>query len=122
MSDPPNTDPIATAEPSAMRTLLAIGLGLAGSTAIWLFAPFNNEVVPNTSITDGYLPIGPMFFCLILVLLINPALRWLRPGRALDRRQLAIIFGMMLTASAIAGFGLLRLLPYSLARTPVAVN
>ncbi|MCG3178471.1 MAG: hypothetical protein BIFFINMI_00798 [Phycisphaerae bacterium] len=100
---------------TAARVLVAVLIGLAGSLAIWLFAPYNNFVLNNSFVSDSYLPVLAMFLMLVLVAGVNPVLHRLAPRSALRSWQLAIIFGVLLVASVVPGQGLLRQLPYTLA-------
>lgn len=99
--------------------LVAVLVGCAGAAIIWLVTPYNNFVLANCYISDSYLPAAALFLMLILTLLVNPLLRAIRPRWALSNWQLAIAFGIMLVASVLPGQGLLRLLPYSIAKVPL---
>jgi hypothetical protein len=99
------------------RTITAIAVGLVGAIFIWVATPVNNCLLFNAFISDDYLPVGAMLVMLVLVLAVNPLLcRW-SPRFSLDGKQLALIFGILLVASVTPGQGLLRQLPYSLARS-----
>jgi len=106
----------------ARRWVMAILIGVAGAIATWIAAPYNNFVLGNAYITDSYLPIAALFLALLLVLVINPVLRRIAPGLALGPSHLAIAFGIFLIASVLPGQGLLRMLPYTLARIPMDVR
>lgn len=99
------------------RVLVAILVGLLGSMIIWAATPYNNLLVVAGFISDSYLPIAALFLVLVLLLVVNPLLMRLRRSLAFDRRQMALIMGMLLMASVIPGQGLLRMLPYSVAKT-----
>ncbi|MCC5843163.1 MAG: hypothetical protein JJU05_02810 [Verrucomicrobia bacterium] len=59
-----------------------------------------------------------MLVMLFLILGLNPLLKVISKSRLfLDRRQLALIFAMLLLACTIPTQGLLRMLPYTLAQT-----
>ncbi len=108
------------AQPPVSRTLrvfVAILIGLLGSLIIWVATPYNNFLIDAGFISDSYLPIGALFLMLLLVMVVNPLLLKLAHRWSLDYRQLALIMGMLLMASVIPGQGLLRMLPYGLART-----
>ncbi|MBN1675576.1 MAG: hypothetical protein JXR37_31330 [Kiritimatiellae bacterium] len=104
------------------RTIAGILVGLAGSAVIWIATPYNNFVMGSSYIADSYLPVAALFVTLVLVLGVNPLLRRLRPRLALDSRQLGLAVGIMLMACVLPGQGLLRMLPYSLAKIPMAVR
>lgn len=112
-------------EPSTSESRsLAPGIvvGFLGSVLIWVATPYNNYLLNNTSISDSYLPIAALFLMFVLVLLVNPALRWLAPGLALSGRCLALALAMMLVASAVPSHGLMSGLPYMLADAPLTVS
>lgn len=100
------------------RTLAAVLIGLVGSIVIWVATPYNNFVIGSAYIADSFLPVAALILALLLVLCINPLLHWQKPSWALDTRQLALILGMMLVACVLPGQGLLRMLPYTLAKVP----
>lgn len=103
---------------SFARLFVAVIVGLLGALFIWIATPYNNFVLFNSFISDDYLPVGAVFVILMLVLIVNPLLRRLRPRWALDYRQMAVIFGIVLVASVTPSQGLLRSLPYALANAP----
>jgi len=104
------------------RRVTAIIAGLAGSVLIWVLTPYFYFVIGTPYVGDCYLPVPALFVVLLLVLGLNPLLRWLRPRLALDSSQLAVLFGMMLVACVLPGQGLLRMLPYSIAKVPHVVR
>ena len=65
--------------------------------------------------------IRSLFVLLLVVLVVNPLLRLIKPRWALTRAQLAIILGTLLVASVLPGQGF-SMLPYSLAGTCVRVS
>ncbi len=99
------------------RIAVAVLLGALGCLFIWVAAPYNNFYLNNSFISDTYFPEVAVVFLLLLVLVLNPLLRCLRSKWILNDRQLALIFAMLLGAAVIPGQGLLRMLPWSLART-----
>jgi hypothetical protein len=104
------------------RTCATILVGLLGAIFIWVATPVNNLLLGNAFISDDYLPVGAAFVMLVLVLGINPLLcRW-APRDAFTGKQFALVFGILLIASVTPGQGLLRQLPYSLARSVQRVS
>ena len=100
---------------------MAIGIGLLGSVCFWIFAPYSSLL--NTGhISDSYLPVAPLFLLLLILVGLNPLLYRFRPAWALNRMQLATVLGVFLIACVIPGQGLLRILPYSIARIPYSVS
>lgn len=112
-----------------VRTLVALVIGLIGSAFIWVVTPYVNFLIDTGLISDSFLPVSSVFFVLVLLLVVNPMLRligWLvfRRGRllALDRRQLALVFSIVLMAAVVTSYGLLRHLPYSIAFNNTSIN
>ena len=105
-----------------MRTLISLLIGLLLCLVIWAAVPYNNFALNNSFISDSYLP-EVVLLCLVpLVLVANPLLRKAAPGGALDRRQLALICGMMLFAAVLPSNGLMRFFPHSLAVVTEQIN
>jgi len=117
-----NTSDKASGSSSRGRGGAAALIGLFGALIIWYVTPYNNFVIGSSYVADSYLPVLCLFITVLLVLLVNPLLRRLLPGLALDRPQLALIVGILLVACYLPGSGLHRMLPYSLARIPPAVR
>jgi uncharacterized protein DUF6785/uncharacterized protein DUF6784 len=105
-----------------VRILMAAVVGLIGSVIIWVAAPYNSFVMNSQFVADSFLPVLALFLLLLLVLVINPLFRKFTPKLALSRWQMAIVLGMMLVASSIPSSGMLRQLPYSIARVPYEVK
>ena len=112
-----------------VRTLVALAIGLIGSVFIWVVTPYVNFLIDTGLISDSFLPVSSMFVILVLLLLINPILRLiskLTTGAsrtlALDHRQLALVFSMVLMGAVVTSHGLLRQLPYSIVFNTTAIN
>ncbi len=101
---------------------MAVLIGIIGSLIIWIVTPFNNFSLNNGYITDSYLPIAALALMLIIVLVINPVIGLFSRERMMKKRELGIIFAMLLLATIIPGQGLMRMLPYTLARTVTEAN
>jgi len=106
-----------------------LAIGLIGSVFIWVVTPYVNFLIDTGLISDSFLPVSSLFVILVLVLLINPVLRLiskLTTGSsrklALDRRQLALVFSIVLMAAVVTSYGLLRHLPYSIAFNNTQIN
>lgn len=104
------------------RWLAALLIGLAGAVVIWVVTPYNNFIIGGGYVSDSFLPVVALALILLLVLVVSPLLRLLRPRWALNQQQLAVIFGILLVASVIPGQGLLRALPYAIGRVPRDVS
>ncbi|MBN1674567.1 MAG: hypothetical protein JXR37_26205 [Kiritimatiellae bacterium] len=109
-------------EQGKTRVLSPILIGLAGAVFIWFITPYNNFVLGNAYISDDFMPVAALFVVLVLVLGVNPLLRRLAPGAALNAGQMGIVFGILLIASVTPSQGLLRELPYSLAGAAARVS
>ncbi|MFC1600858.1 DUF6785 family protein [Candidatus Sumerlaeota bacterium] len=104
------------------RMLVGLIVGWLGAVFVWIVTPYNNAVILNSFISDDYMPAGAFFVIIVLVLIVNPLLRMIRPWLGLDFKQMAIVFGMVLVASVTPGQGLLRQLPHAVARNALFVN
>ncbi len=104
------------------RKLTVLAVGAVGCLFIWLAAPYNNFLLSNSFISDDFIPEAAVIFCLLVVLGLNPILHVLRPAYVLTRRQIALLFAILLMAAVVPSQGLLRMLPWSLARTTQQIN
>lgn len=93
-----------------------------GCLLIWMATPYNNFLLNNSFISDSYFPEAAVIYFLLVVLGLNPILQRCCPKWSLDRRQLTLIFAMLLMAAITPSQGLLRQLPWSLARTTQQIN
>ncbi len=104
------------------RVAAALLVGGLGCLFIWIATPYNNFYLNNSFISDTYFPEVAVVFLLLLVLVANPLLCCLGRKWILNARQLALIFAMLLGAAVIPSQGLLRMLPWSLARSNQEIN
>ena len=102
---------------SVVRLCIALALGVAGSVGMWIATPYNNYLVENTYISETYMPLYVLAFMLALVLVVNPLLGLAGRKLMLSMSQLALVFAMLLVASAPNCTGFMRSLPYSLVGT-----
>jgi hypothetical protein len=107
---------------STRRVIAALVIGLLGGAFIWVAAPFNNFVLGNAFISDDFMPVGAVGLILLIVLGVNPLLHWLAPKYRLTFGQLALIFGILLTASITPSQGGLRHTLYPIGATPWYVS
>lgn len=82
-------------------TFRAILLGLFLSGLLTLWALHSAYVVGASRITLTHLPVAALFPFFVVVMLLNPALKFLNPRYAFNKQELIIIFFILLTASAI---------------------
>jgi hypothetical protein len=99
---------------SFSRTFAGLLIGFLGCVIVWVVQPLNNFLLNNSFISDTYLPELVVGIITCLVLIVNSVFYWRLPGWALNRRQLALVFSMMLMASVPTQ--VLRIYPHSLAR------
>ncbi len=97
-------------------------VGLIGAFIIFVATPYNNFVMASQYIADSYLPVAALFLILLLVLVVNPVLRLVNRRLALNKWQLAFVLGILLVACVVPSSGLLRQLPYAIARIPLDVR
>jgi len=107
---------------SGIGFLVAVLIGLLGAVVIWVFAPYSACLLWLATVTDSHLPVIATFLLLVIVLAINPLLGRIRHSWRMSRSQLAVTFGIFLMACVLPGRGLLRVLPYSIARVPHATS
>ncbi len=98
------------------RVTVALALGFLGCLFVWVATPYNNFILKTGFISDDYLPASVLALMLLLVLVINPILMRMRRSWALDFSQIALMVGLLFVAVSISSSGLLRQLPYSLAK------
>ena len=98
------------------RVTVALILSLIGSLFVWVATPYNNFILRTGFISDDYLPASVLALLLLAVLVINPILMCIRRSWVLNSRQMVLMAGVLFVAASISSTGLLRALPYSLAR------
>lgn len=98
MTDPPRSR--VTGRAFWLGLLLVAGLA-------WL-TPYNDYYIGATLVAGNYLPIGGFFVLVLLCVVVNGALRTVRPTAALRPAELLVIWGMIATASSLPASGLMR--------------
>lgn len=93
-------------------SLRAVGLGLLGTLAIALGAPYGTYVIRGSYMDLDFSTPGAVFLFFVLVALVNGLWKRLRPATALQPGELLTAYIMMILASAIPTMGLTaQLLP-----------
>jgi hypothetical protein len=93
-------------------TLRAIIIGLLAAGVLGLATPYSDLVIQGSDIVDSHMPLGPITLLVVLVLVVNTALRRVRERWALTRQELATIYIMALVSAALpSNDGLERLAP-----------
>lgn len=109
-------------ELSFLRVLIALIIGFAGACFIWIAIPYNNFVLNNSDVVGSYMPEAALAILSLLILIINPLCRLINRNIALNFRQMALIFAVLLFATVIPGQGLLGVFPYALAKVNRQAN
>ena len=104
------------------RIAAAVAVGFLGCLFIWAVTPYNNFFLQNSFISDTYFPVAGVVYMLVLLVCVNPLLNLLGRRFVLNRRQLALVFAMLLAAAILPSQGLLRMLPWSLAGSNRQIN
>ncbi len=81
----------------------AIVLGLFLAIVINIWVPYGSFLVQSSRMTMGHLPIAVMIPFFILLLIVNPLLRYWRPSWRLSSGELVLVFVMMFIASLVPG-------------------
>ena len=112
------TEETASNSSSLTRGRLAVALVLSflGCVFIWIATPFNNFILKTGFISDDYLMPSVLALLLLTVLVINPILSSIRQSWTLNFKQIALITGILFIGASLTSNGLLRTMPYSLAR------
>ena len=82
-------------------TLRAIIIGLLSAGFLGLATPYSDLVVQGSDMVDSHMPLGPITLLVLLVLVVNTALRRVREEWALTRQELATIYIMTLVSAAL---------------------
>jgi len=90
-------------------TLKAVLTGVVGVIIICAIEPYNSFYARGTHLVDSYFPIGA-FFIFLIIILINMALKALKPGYEFTTAELLVIWCMMIVIEAIPYSGLVRYL------------
>jgi hypothetical protein len=90
-------------------TRRAVVLGLLLVAFIAGVTPYNDYILQNSPLIGNHFPIGVMTPMAVLLLLVNPALQWLKK-RPLGRGELITILTLMLVGAAVPSSGLMRYL------------
>ena len=64
---------------SPLRAVFAVAIALLGSVIVWVVVPYNNFRFKNSYLADSFLPEIVVALLLLLILAVNPLLRFVRP-------------------------------------------
>jgi hypothetical protein len=82
--------------------------GTIGAILICGLTPYNDFVLSDTSLSAGFLPLGAVLIMFLLIVAVNAPLHRWRPSSALTTPELAVVTLMVLVASSIPNWGLMR--------------
>lgn len=94
------------AEPTQALTARALAIGVATVVFINVAAPYSENILGSSLLGCDYLPLGVMLPFLLVVALLNVAVKAFGPRLALSRGELVLIFIMGLVGTTIPTFGL----------------
>ena len=84
----------------------ALFVGSLCAIVVNLVAPYSEWIVRSTLMTTNYFPLGLAFTFLIVVCVLNPLLKWTRPGAGLSEGDLGVIYMMLLAAVSVPTYGI----------------
>jgi hypothetical protein len=82
-------------------TFRAIIIGLLSAGLLGLATPYADLVIQGSDMVDSHMPLGPITLLMVLVLVVNTALRRVRQQWAFTRQELATIYIMTLASAAL---------------------
>ncbi|MEE3259923.1 MAG: DUF6785 family protein [Candidatus Latescibacterota bacterium] len=112
----PNEQVPAPTDSAPEVTLRALLLGALLAFFLNLACPYTVLVLQNAGLTSDYITAGAMMVLLVLVGLVNPALKVFVRSWALRTTELVVVYAMMIVASAIPTWGLVTNLFHILTR------
>jgi len=95
--------------PRYIRIIIVALIWIAFQSAIGGYIHGNSlgQIIAN------HMPLGGFFFLIILVFVVNPMMRGLAKGTEFSPKELAIMWIMIMSASAVPGYGMMEFLfPY----------
>lgn len=101
----PSANPETSGAQARVLTGRVLVLFVVLMTIMVVWIEYSVLVVDSTSFNSLQPSISAVFALAMVVLLINPALRWLAPRFALTGRQVILLYTMLLVGSPIASIG-----------------
>jgi len=89
----------------ASLTVRSLLLGAALVVVVNVGAPYAKYILHSSLLANDYLPFGVMFPFLLVVMVLNPCLKWMGKGEGLRPGELGVIFTMSLDGSTLPTFG-----------------
>jgi len=99
----------ATGQPDGGITARSVLLGLVLAAGLAAITPYNDYIINNSKIAGTHFPIGAVAVLLLLSLL-NLMNRRLRRRGIMSKRELAVVYTLIMVTSGIPSSGLLRYL------------
>jgi hypothetical protein len=91
--------------PSRGVTAKSLGIGALLSLIIGTAVPYTNMIINGTLMAHNFSTPAALFLFLLLILGVNVLLRWLVPGIALRRAELAVVYIMAMLATSVPTVG-----------------
>ena len=86
-------------------TRKALGIGALLSLIIGAAVPYTNMIINGTLLAHNFSTPAALFLFFLLILGVNLLLRWLLPGYALRRAELAVVYIMAMLATSVPTVG-----------------
>jgi hypothetical protein len=83
----------------------ALAIGFALSVLCGLLIPYLDHYVQGTFVGGQHLPPGAVFALIVLLLVVNPVLRLISRKLPLTRKELVLIYSMLLVSTLVPGHG-----------------
>jgi hypothetical protein len=95
-------------------TIRAVILGLMGAAFVCAVTYFNDHVMMQTMFVGNSMPLSVYGGLILFLLLVNPAIAYLKKRWAFTGAEFAVILALTLAACSIPGSGLMRTMPNAL--------
>ena len=86
-------------------TAKALGVGALLSLIIGAAVPYTNMIINGTLLAHNFSTPAALFLFFLLILGVNVLLRWVLPGYALRRAELAVVYIMAMLATSVPTVG-----------------
>ena len=90
-------------------TLRAFIIGLVLVAGFCLLDPYTSYIRDYGWNSAGHFPVGPVFLLVLLTVVINAGLKWVRRGWAFRQAELMLIWCMLIVASVAPSDGMMRM-------------
>jgi len=85
-------------------------VGAIGVALLCAITPYNDYHLHQTLLYGNHFPVGCLFLFTFIALVVNSALRKIRPSSAFRQQELLVIWAMLICGAGLASSGLLRYL------------